>query len=236
MLLLIPLYSVFSQGLQNYNPQSMLDVFGVRILDLQCQAAPLLDATKQHVLNPCLDPNAFLVDWGVPEVYRDRRIAVLRPQPAGHHLLAGPVRRLADDDAGDGRKRFRRCERQDARQMAIFLPFISLIYGSILQAGLFLYWIVSTVFSIVQQYLIIGWGGMSRSSAGPGFAVGHTPRFPVAGVRRRHPPPRVRRERPREPRLNGRPSTGPHPRRQRSASAAGRVDVGDDVEHEVKMR
>ena len=69
MLLLIPLYSVFSQGLQNYNPQSMLDVFGIRILDLGCQAAPLLDATKQHVLNPCLNPNAFFVNWGVPEVF-----------------------------------------------------------------------------------------------------------------------------------------------------------------------
>ena len=28
--LLIPMYSVFSQGLQNYNPQAMLDVFGFR--------------------------------------------------------------------------------------------------------------------------------------------------------------------------------------------------------------
>ena len=67
------------------------------------------------------------------------------------------------------------------RQMAIFLPFISLIYGSILPAGLFLYWIGSTIFSIVQQYLIIGWGGMFPIFGWtPGFAVGHTPRFPVA--------------------------------------------------------
>jgi hypothetical protein len=67
------------------------------------------------------------------------------------------------------------------RQMAIFLPFISLIYGSILPAGLFLYWIVSTIFSIVQQYFILGWGGMFPIFGWtPGFAVDHQPRFPVA--------------------------------------------------------
>ncbi|MBI2764061.1 MAG: membrane protein insertase YidC, partial [Chloroflexi bacterium] len=67
MLLLIPLYSVFSQGLQNFNPQAMLDVFGFRILDLGCATAPIFDAAGR-VLNPCLNPTAFGVDWGVPEV------------------------------------------------------------------------------------------------------------------------------------------------------------------------
>ena len=184
MLLLIPLYSVFSQGLQNFNPQSMLEIFGFKILDLGCQAAPILDATKQHVLNPCLNPNAFLVNWGVPEVF----IGTAGSLFSGLSLLAiisslaqfvasrmtMPVTAAsASDDANV----------KTQRQMAIFLPFISLIYGSILPAGLFLYWIVSTVFSIVQQYLIIGWGGMFPIFGWtPGFAVGHTPRFPVAGV------------------------------------------------------
>ena len=66
------------------------------------------------------------------------------------------------------------------RQMAYLFPFISLLYGSFLPAGLFLYWITSTVFSIIQQYLIIGWGGMFPLFGwSPGFARGHTPRFPV---------------------------------------------------------
>ena len=51
--LLIPMYSVFSQGLQNYNPQAMLDLFGFRIIDLQCAAAPIINAAG-HVTNPCL--------------------------------------------------------------------------------------------------------------------------------------------------------------------------------------
>ena len=66
------------------------------------------------------------------------------------------------------------------RQVALLFPFISLTYGSLLPAGLFLYWIVSTLFSIIQQYLIIGWGGMFPIFGWtPGFAVNHTPRFPV---------------------------------------------------------
>lgn len=184
MLLLIPLYSVFSQGLQNYNPQAMLEVFGFKILDLGCAAAPVLDATKQHVLNACLNPTAFGVNWGVPEVFIGTAgslfsglslLAVISSlvQFVASRMTMPATAPNASDDANA----------KTQRQMAIFLPFISLIYGSILPAGLFLYWIVSTVFSIVQQYLIIGWGGMFPIFGWtPGFAVGHTPRFPVAGV------------------------------------------------------
>jgi YidC/Oxa1 family membrane protein insertase len=184
MLLLIPLYSVFSQGLQNYNPQAMLEVFGVKLLDLGCAAAPVLDATKQHVLNPCLNPAAFGVNWGVPEVIIGTAgslfsglslLAVISSlvQFVASRMTMPATAPNASDDANV----------KTQRQMAIFLPFISLIYGSILPAGLFLYWIISTVFSIVQQYLIIGWGGMFPIFGWtPGFAVGHTPRFPVAGV------------------------------------------------------
>ena len=181
MLLLIPLYSVFSQGLQNFNPQAMLDVFGFRILDLRCAAAPILDATN-HVLNPCLNPRAFGVDWGVPEVIIGSAGAIfsglsllavissLVQFVASRMTLPAAASAGADDPSA-----------KTQRQMAIFLPFISLIYGSILPAGLFLYWIVSTLFSIVQQYLILGWGGMFPIFGfTPGFAVGHTPRFPVA--------------------------------------------------------
>ncbi len=42
----------------------------------------------------------------------------------------------------------------------LFLPLISIVYGGLLPAGLFIYWIVATLFSIVQQYLIVGWGSM----------------------------------------------------------------------------
>ena len=67
------------------------------------------------------------------------------------------------------------------RQMVLFLPLISILYGGILPAGLFIYWIAGTIFQIAQQYLIVGWGSMFPIFGWyPAFARGHTPRFPVA--------------------------------------------------------
>src|SRR5262249_52130347 len=66
------------------------------------------------------------------------------------------------------------------RQTAMIFPFISIVYGGFLPSGLFLYWIVTTIFSIVQQYLIVGWGStFPLFGWTPGFARNHTPRFPV---------------------------------------------------------
>jgi len=180
ILLLIPMYSVFSQGLQNYNPQPMLDVFGFRIIDLQCSATPIIDeATK--LIKPCLNPVAFGVNWGVPEVFLGTAgslfsglsllaiISALLQLITSRMALPVATQAMADDP-----------NVRIQRQMAFLFPFISLTYGSILPAGLFLYWIVSTLFSIVQQYLIIGWGGMFPLFGWtPGFAQDHTPRFPV---------------------------------------------------------
>jgi hypothetical protein len=62
----------------------------------------------------------------------------------------------------------------------LILPLISLIYGWFLPAGLFIYWITTTIFSIVQQYLINGFGGLFPLFGWtPRFAQNHTPRFPV---------------------------------------------------------
>ena len=178
--LLIPMYSVFSQGLQNFNPQPMLDLFGFRILDLGCDAAPILNELG-HVTNPCLNPVAFGVNWGVPEVIIGSPgslfsgLSLLAVISALLQLVTSRMALPVANDAlaDDPNMRIQ-------RQMAFLFPFISLTYGSILPAGLFLYWIVSTLFSIVQQYLILGWGGMFPLFGWtPGFAKDHTPRFPV---------------------------------------------------------
>jgi YidC/Oxa1 family membrane protein insertase len=179
-LLLIPMYSVFQQGLQNYDPQPMLDVFGFRLVDLGCDPKPILNA-EGHVLNPCLDPYAFGVNWSVPEVIIGKAGALF----SGFSILALissllqlvqsrmslPVASASGSDDPNTKIQ---------RQMAYIFPFISIVYGSILPAGLFLYWITSTIFAIVQQYLIIGWGGtFPLFGWTPGFAKEHKPRFPV---------------------------------------------------------
>jgi hypothetical protein len=55
-------------------------------------------------------------------------------------------------------------------RMMLLLPLFSIVYGAILPAGLFIYWITTSVFSVVQQFLINGFGGLF-----PLF--GWTPRF-----------------------------------------------------------
>jgi len=181
MFLLIPLYSVFSQGLQNFNIQPMMEVFGFTILNLNCDAVPIF-GPNNTVLNPCLNPTAFGVNWGVPEVFLGSPgalfsgLSILAIISSLVQLVASRMTLPAASAPGADDQNVKM-----QRQMAIFLPFISLIYGSILPAGLFLYWIGSTLFSIVQQYLILGWGGMFPLFGWtPRFAVDHTPRFPVA--------------------------------------------------------
>lgn len=176
-ILIIPMYSVISQGLQNYNPQQMLDVFGIRIVDLGCPATPVLDPATGLVV-PCLDPVAFGVNWGVPEVWftvAGFGISFLAILSSLFQLVQSRMTLPPADPRNDDPNI------RVQRQMAYFLPFISLLYGAILPAGLFLYWIVGTVLSIVQQYLIIGWGGtFPLFGWHPGFAQRHEPRFPVS--------------------------------------------------------
>jgi YidC/Oxa1 family membrane protein insertase len=178
--LLIPMYQVFSQGLQNFNPQAMLQVFGFTILDLHCAAAPIVNAAG-HVLNPCLDPVAFGINWGVPEVILGQPggmlsgLSLLALISALLQLVQSRMTLPPHDPAMADDTNYK-----VQRQMAYIFPFISLLYGSFLPAGLFLDWITSTIFSIIQQYLIIGWGGMFPFLGWqPAFAVGHSPRFPV---------------------------------------------------------
>src|SRR5262249_28342821 len=67
------------------------------------------------------------------------------------------------------------------RSISLWIPLITLLYGSVIPVGVFLYLIVSTLYQIVQQFLTTGWGGMfPLFGRTPAFAVGHTPRFPVA--------------------------------------------------------
>jgi len=181
ILLLIPMYSVFSQGLQNFNPQPMLDLFGFRLIDMGCDAVAQVNAAG-HVLNPCLDPVAFGVNWGVPEVFIGTAgsmlsgLSLLAIISSLFQLVQSRMTLPPHDPSMNDDPQYR-----VQRQMAYIFPFISLIYGSFLPAGLFLYWITSTIFSIVQQYLIIGWGGMFPLFGWtPGFAHGHAPRFPVS--------------------------------------------------------
>jgi YidC/Oxa1 family membrane protein insertase len=181
--LLFVMYSVIQNGLTNVDPTAMLTVFGVQVVDLQCTNINPATGLPDAALGPCIDtvvpilgdisrpqtaftiPLLFGISFGV---------SILAVISALLQLVQSRmVLPAADPDNDDPNTRIQ-------RQTMLFLPFISVAYGGILPAGLFIYWIVATIFSIAQQYLIVGWGAMfPLFKWTPGFAVDHTPRFPV---------------------------------------------------------
>jgi YidC/Oxa1 family membrane protein insertase len=181
MPLLFIMYSVIQNGLTNQDPRSMLSIFGLRVVDLQCNniVNGIIDATR-----PCIDtviPALGNLDVSKPSTFFSIDIAgfvlglsILAIVSAALQLVQSrmmlPVTKPADDDQNT----------KIQRQTMLFLPLISIAYGGFLPAGLFIYWITATIFSIIQQYLIVGWGGMFPLFGWkPAFATGHTPRFPV---------------------------------------------------------
>ena len=185
--LLIPMYSVFSQGLTNYDITAMLRVgpidFG-QILGITCPSAvtgPQFDAVHGYVKNACLGATELGINWGIPEPMTTGLfiagfgLSILAIVSSLVQLLSSrqmlpPLDPRTADDATV----------KTQRQMAYFLPFISILYGGVVPAGLMLYWIASSVISIGQQFLVLGFGGMFPLFGWtPGFAKDYRPRYHV---------------------------------------------------------
>lgn len=174
-IVLIPMYAVISSGLTNPEPQAMLRIFGFDIgaaIGFVCATA---DATK-----PCIEaavPWLGLENASLPSVnfsiagFGVSVLAIISAllQVIQTRMVINPNASKNDPMSGA------------QGQTMVLLPLISVLYGGILPAGLFIYWISSTLFSIAQQYLILGYGGLFPLFGWtPAFAVNHTPRFPVA--------------------------------------------------------
>jgi YidC/Oxa1 family membrane protein insertase len=186
MPLLFIMYSVIQNGLTNVDPSAMLNVFGVQVVPLECNNINPATGVPDAALGPCIDTVIpFLgtsIDVSQPSTIFSVTIAgfvlgisILAIASAALQLVQSkmmlPQTRPEDDDPNT----------KIQRQTMLFLPLISIAYGGFLPAGLFIYWITATIFSIAQQYLIVGWGGMFPLFGWtPGFAAGHTPRFPVS--------------------------------------------------------
>ncbi|HEV8535744.1 MAG TPA: YidC/Oxa1 family membrane protein insertase [Candidatus Limnocylindria bacterium] len=48
------------------------------------------------------------------------------------------------------------------QQMTYYLPLITILFFKDLAAGVFIYYITTTIFQIVQQYFVLGWGQLAR--------------------------------------------------------------------------
>ncbi len=176
--LLFIIYSVISQGLTNVNPVAMVTVAGVQIVNLQCTNINPTTGQPDAALGPCIDSSVPLLgDLSQPQAFlwiAGFGLSFLAIASALLQLLQSRMMLPAADPGNDDPNT------KIQRQTMLFLPLISVIYGGFLPAGLFIYWITATIFSIIQQYLIVGWGSMFPLFGWtPGFAAGHTPRFPV---------------------------------------------------------
>jgi YidC/Oxa1 family membrane protein insertase len=181
--LLFIIYSVISSGLTNYNVEQMLTVGGVKVVPIECPDQPVFDPPGSSHVTPCIDtivPWLGGIDVSRPEVFIGHPggflsgLGFLAIISALLQLLQSRMMLTPADPANDDPTT------RATRQTMFFLPAISLLYASLFPAGLFIYWIVTTIFSIIQQYLIVGWGAMFPLFGWhPGFARDHSPRFPV---------------------------------------------------------
>jgi len=179
LFLILPMYQVVREGLTAADITPMLTIFGFQVLPVTCDPASL---------GPCLDPH---IPWlgGINAAHFEGMIPLPFELPilgAGISMFALvytviqlAASRLALPAHTPGAQLDQSARTQ--RTMAIWLPFITILYGSVIPVGVFIYLIVSTIYQVIQQFLTTGWGGMFPLFGWtPGFAVDHKPRFPVA--------------------------------------------------------
>lgn len=185
MPLLFVMYQVIREGLTNYDVGAMLTVFGQKIIDLGCPSSPVLDA--HGVVQACvatkvgwlggLDVGQAHIDFSlpIPLINISLGISFIAVVSALLQVLQSRMTMPPVDPTNpDPNARL-------TRQTMVILPLFFVFYAGFLPAGLYIYYTASTVISIIQQYLIVGWGSMFPLFGWkPGFATDHTPRFPVA--------------------------------------------------------
>jgi len=177
MPLLLIMYSVISNGLTNVNPTAMLQVFGHQVVPLTCNNINPATGQPDAALGPCIDTIIPFLGTTIFDIHLGGfvlGISILAIAAALLQLVMSrmmlPQTKPADDDPNT----------KIQRQTMLLLPLISVAYGGFLPAGLFIYWITANIYTIIQQYFIVGWGGtFPLFGWTPAFAHGHTPRFPV---------------------------------------------------------
>jgi YidC/Oxa1 family membrane protein insertase len=189
ILLILPMYQVVREGLQAADLVESLKVFGFQVVPLTCPP-PVLATLPNGTLHyaPCIDStitwlggiHASSFEGLIPLPFAlpliGAGISVFALFYTGLQLVAS---RMAlpphnPDAPLDG-------QAKTQRSLSLWLPLITVLYGSAIPVGVFLYLIVSTMYQITQQFLTTGWGGMfPLFGRTPAFAVDHTPRFPVA--------------------------------------------------------
>jgi YidC/Oxa1 family membrane protein insertase len=179
--LLFPMYWVIRDGLTNWNPSAMLRVFGVDLIpSIKCPNPAQIDALG-HIDKgaSCINTVVLGINVGQPQVLFNVPLVVFTLGVSALALTAALLQfiqsRMLMPPAAENDP-----SASSQRTMMVIFPFFSIIYGGFLPAGLFLYWITTSAVSIVQQFLIVGWGSMFPLFGWtPFFARNYTPKFPV---------------------------------------------------------
>jgi YidC/Oxa1 family membrane protein insertase len=180
--LLFPMYWVIRDGLTNWDPSAMFKVAGIDLIpSVHCpNTAHLLANGQIDKAASCINTVVLGMNVGQPQVLFNVPLVVFTLGVSALAVLAGLAQfvqsRMLTPPAAENDP-----SASTQRTIGVIFPFFSVVYGGFLPAGLFVYWITTSVFSIVQQFLIVGWGSMFPLFGwNPGFARNHTPRFPVS--------------------------------------------------------
>ncbi len=175
--LLFPMYWVIRDGLTSFDPSAMLKVAGIDLVPMIHCPNVVNDVVDKAA--PCINTVVFGINVGQPQVLFNVPLVVFTLGVSVLAVAAGLLQFVqsrmlmsppVENDPSASTQ----------RTMMVIFPFFSIVYGGFLPAGLFVYWITTSVFSIVQQFLIVGWGNMFPLLGwNPGFARNHSPRFPV---------------------------------------------------------
>lgn len=204
MFLLLPMYQVFMRGLNAPNVDSMLSV-QIPFTDTEIQVVDVTCYNPADAYAPCIDPDIPWLAW-LPKIDLDPTAFLLPGYPGGLPSNEPEVFLPIIGQPGDAfvfglsllavvsalvqlvqsRMMMNRnvapgdTTAATTNRMMLLLPLFSLVYGAILPAGLFIYWITTSVFSVIQQFLINGFGGLFPLFGWtPGIAKDFQAPFPV---------------------------------------------------------
>jgi YidC/Oxa1 family membrane protein insertase len=198
LFLLLPMYQVFMRGLNAPDISSMTSI-KIPFTDTEVQVVDVTCFSPTDPYAPCIDPDIPWLAWlpkidsgliipgypgglpaNEPEIFLmvfgglGLGLSLLALMSAAVQLIQSRMMMNRNIAPGD-------TTAATTNRMMLLLPLFSIVYGAILPAGLFIYWITTSVFSVVQQFLINGFGGLFPLFGWtPGFAQGFQAPFPVS--------------------------------------------------------
>jgi len=198
MFLLLPMYQVFMRGLRAPDISQMLTV-KIPFTDNEVQVVEVTCYNPTDPYAPCIDPDIPWLAWlpkidsgliipgypgglpaNEPEIFLmvfgglGLGLSLLALLSAAVQLIQSRMMMNRNIAPGD-------TTANTTNRMMLLLPLFSIVYGAILPAGLFIYWITTSVFSVVQQFLINGFGGLFPLFGWtPGIAKSFQAPFPVS--------------------------------------------------------